>query len=202
MAEFPYTPKPASLVRFLAKIHSMGVPDKVTLRFIESVGFKAKNDRPIVRNLKALGFLDVSGAPTDRWRDYRDKSRARAVLGDGIREAYSELFDVYPDASRRDDEALTDFFRSQTAVGESTVGLMVRTFKSLRELADFGEIPELPSGRETLSTERRVTLPATVGEHAVSVTVNIQLVLPVTKDRSIYDAVFESLNKHILARKG
>lgn len=202
MVDFPYTPKPASLVRFLGKIQSMGVPPKVTQKFIESVGFKAKNDRPIISNLKGLGFLDTSGAPTDRWRDYRDKSRARTVLGDGIREAYSGLFSLYSDAHRRDDEALTDFFKSQTDVAETTVSLMVRTFKSLCELADFESAVGPAMVAKKAELEATVVMPTTVGQREVAVTVNIQLVLPATKDGSIYDSVFESLRKHILSREG
>ena len=45
-------------------------------------------------------------------------------------------------------------------------------------------------------------MPTTVGQREVAVTVNIQLVLPATKDGSIYDSVFESLRKHILSREG
>ena len=174
----------------------MGVPPKVTQTFIESVGFKAKNDRPIIRNLKALGFLDTSGVPTDRWRDYRDKGRAPGVLAEGIREAYSELFAVYPDAYRRDDEALMDFFKSKTAVAEKTVRLMVRTFRSLCELADF----QLDAGKATgrKEAEMRPPVSTTTGPpwHPISLSVNIELVLPATKDGSIYDALFESLKKH------
>jgi hypothetical protein len=201
MVDFLYTPKPASPVRFLGKTRSMGVPPKVTQKFIESVGFKAKNDRPIISNLKGLGFLDSSGVPTDRWRDYRDKSRARAVLADGIRDAYSGPFSLYPDAHRKDHEALTDFSKSQTDVAETTISLMVRTFKSLCELADFESAtgPALLAKKAEL--EAPFVMPTTVAQREVAVTVNIQLVLPATKDGSIYDAVFESLRKHILSRE-
>ena len=202
MAEFPYSPKPASVVRFLERMQSMGVPDKVTVRYIESVGFKAKNDRRIVGILKALGFLDPSGVPTERWRDYRDTSRAPKVLAEGMGEAYSELLGVYPDAYRRDNEALIDFFKSKTEVAETTVRLMVRTFKILCGLADFEGIAGPARSQEKVSPEPTVVIPATVRGREVSVTVNIQLVLPATKDGSIYDSVFESLKKHILVPKG
>jgi hypothetical protein len=196
MVDFPYTPKPTGVVRFLGQIQSMGVPTKVTLSFVESVGFKSKNDRPIVPILKALGFLDGSAVPTDRWRDYRDRSHAPRLLAEGIREAYSELFAVYPDAYRRDDEALMDFFKSKTAVAEKTVRLMVRTFRSLCELADFQLDEGKAAGRKEAEMQPTPSTTTRPPWHPINLSVNIELVLPATKDGSIYDALFESLKKH------
>ena len=76
MAEFPYTPRPLGLSDFLKTIQSTGKPEKVTLKYIESLGFKSSNDRYINGILKSLGFTDASGIPTERWQAYRDKKRA------------------------------------------------------------------------------------------------------------------------------
>ena len=64
MPDFPYTPNPASLRRFFEKIPSTGVPDKVTLQVLNSLGFTSSNDRYILPVLKALKFVDGSGVPT------------------------------------------------------------------------------------------------------------------------------------------
>lgn len=196
MAEFAYSTKPGSVVRFLAEIQSIGIPTKVTYKHIESLGFKSKNDRPIIAILKNLGFLDGSAVPTDRWKDYRDRSQAPRVLAEGIREAYSELFAVYPDAHRRDDEALTDFFKSRTAVAEKTVRLMLRTFTSLCELADFQLDAGKPAGRNQAEMQGTPSTLTHAPRHQIALSVNIELVLPATKDESIYDALFASLKKH------
>jgi hypothetical protein len=124
------------------------------------------------------------------------------VLADSIRETYSELFAVYPDAYRRDDEALTDFFRSGTDVAETTVRLMVRTFKSLCELADYESTAGRAEGAAKAEPQTTVVMPTAMGGPELAVTVNIQLVLPATKDASIYDSVFESLRKHLLLPEG
>ncbi len=116
----------------------------------------------------------------------------------GIREAYSGLFATYDDASRKDDEALRDFFTSTTDVGEAAVSHMVGTFKALCELTDFGA----PVGEARVVGKTSVpgagAEPATPVSQGVNIHINVQLTLPATKDSSIYDSLFESLKKHLL----
>jgi hypothetical protein len=70
---------------FLQKIQAVGVPSKVTVKYLESIGFKSKNDRYLISILKAIGFVDDSGTPTDFWRAYRNKAEAPAVLAAAVR---------------------------------------------------------------------------------------------------------------------
>ncbi len=208
MAQFPYTPKPSSLPIFLEQIQStISVPDKVTVQFLTSIGFKSSNDRYISGILKSLGFTDSSGVPMERWKAYRDKSRAPSELASAITEAYADLFAVYPDAYRKDDEALRNFFTSNTSVGEKAVSLMVRTFKVLCGLAVFTATPR-PSPAPPVPTDEsqvpQAVAPAQLAKAAgasqgITINVNIQLTLPETKDSSIYDSIFESLKKHLLS---
>jgi len=206
MAEFPYSTKPTSLPDFLAKIQSVGKPDKVTRKYLATLGFKGTNDQYILGVLKSLEFTDQSGVPTQRWQIYRDKKQAALELATAIREAYSGLFAVYNDAYRKDDEALRNFFSSNTTVGERTVSFMLRTFKSLRDLADFTSTFPSSPGTETASAAIPPVEEVSTGKivdkaispAGITINVNIQLTLPETKDSSIYDSIFESLKKHLL----
>ena len=209
MAQFPYTPKPSSLIDFLGRIQTVGVPDKVTAKYLTSLGFKSSNDRCIPGILKSLGFIDSSGVPQDRWRNYRDKKQAAAELATAIREAYSQLFSVYPDAYRRDDEALRDFFASSTSVGEKAILFMATTFRKLCDLADFRAASESsPSPEcaaaptaELLSEKVHVDdIQTSMAQRGIAVNINIQLSLPETKDDSIYDKIFASLKRHLLSQ--
>lgn len=113
-----------------------------------------------------------------------------------------QLFETYPDAYRKDDEALRNFFTSRTSVGEATVALIVRTFKVLCEASDFEAAPSPTI--VSAGTDSAVTVPVLAGATAVSagggitLNLNIQITLPETKDASIYDAIFESLKKHLM----
>ena len=83
-AEFIYITNPAKIRPFLEKIRAAGKPEKVTLKTIESLGFKSINDRALLPIIKALGLVDGSGVPTARWGAFR--SNYKAALAAGIRE--------------------------------------------------------------------------------------------------------------------
>jgi len=202
MADFSYTPSPANLKRFLDHVQGAGVPPKVTLQYLESAGFKTKNDRAILSVLKAIGFVDNSGVPTDAWRAYRDRDKARAVMAVALQSSYSGLFTTYPDAYRKDNEALRNYFSAHTNVGEVALSQIVRTFKALAELADFEAAPpEDVDGEPTPlpSVPRGAAAPKPRAPSGLTVNINIQLQLPATEDEAIYDKLFASLKKHLLA---
>jgi hypothetical protein len=151
--------------------------------------------------LKYIGFLDTSNVPTDLWRRYRNPVESRAVLAQAIRSGYSDLFRTFPDAYRKDREALYAFFSSQTGKAESTINLMVSTFLNLKDLADFevAEVEPTPVPEPTpIAEEPQIPRPVERRRGISEIHINIQLVLPETTDTSVYDSIFESLKKHLL----
>jgi len=209
VASIPYTPQPTAIPRFLKHIQAAGVPAKVTQQYLATVGFKSTNDLTLIPILKTIHFLDASGAPTQQWRDYRNTTRARSVLGSAIRASYSDLFAVYPDADRRDAEALRNFFGSHTDLSGSTLDLAVRTFRTLCADAEFpsGDQPaSLPHAEVPSAESPRRGAPDAVPvqiKHAPvlqSVNLNIQLQLPATDDASVYEKLFAAMRKHLLDR--
>ncbi len=140
-------------------------------------------------------------------RSNRDKSKARAALAEGIREHYSELFKLYPDAHQRDNEALRNFFSTHTKVASATLELMVRTFKTAVSLADF-DAPLLktpPAAKEKTTKPLTALVPKVEKEvHSSvghSININIQLTIPATDDPKIYDSFFAAMKKHLLETK-
>ncbi len=200
MAEYPLVTTVKTIKRFFPHIQSAGVPKKVTLDYLESVGFKSKNDRPIIGVLKHLGLISQDGVPTKRWAEYRNTGIARKVLGKTIVEGYTELFNTYPDAPRRDREALMNFFRTKTGLAERTVNAITDTFRALCELAEFEGLEELevlPEEVREPQPERRVPTPPAIRSGSPSLSINIQLQLPATENQEIYDKLFASLRKHL-----
>ena len=131
------------------------------------------------------------------------------MLAIGIRDAYGDLFKVYPDANKRDREILTNFFTTNTNVARTTVACIVRTFETLCELADFSFTPSKVPTIQAIESPT-VELPAEAIEKSeipptahtaqeVTINVNIQLTLPETRDGSVYNRTFESLKKHLLS---
>jgi hypothetical protein len=206
MADFPYTPTPASAKRFLDHIRSAGVPEKVSQKYLEKVGFKSTNDRYIIAILKFIGLVDASGVPTKLWQAYRNRTTGGKALASAVRQSYSDLFKTYPDANRKDNEALRNYFSANTKVAESTLGLIVGTFKMLCAAADF-EGPatviedETKDALPTDSTSRKAKLPVSHdsgGTQGPAININIQLQLPATDDGVIYEKLFAALKKHLL----
>ena len=210
MADFPYTPTANSSKRFLDHIRSAGVPDKVTLKYLEKVGFKSTNDRYILGILKFLEFVDAGGVPTKLWQAYRSRTSGGKALAAAIRQSYSDLFKTYPDANRKDNEALRNYFSAHTKVAESTLGLIVGTFKMLCSAADFeGSAPVIeeevrqdteatgPGSRRPKATRTSVSHEPG-SSHGPTININVQLQLPATDDGAIYDKLFASLRKHLI----
>ena len=67
-------------------------PDKFTAKFMSDLGFTSSNDRQFVNVLKAIGFLDEAGTPTQRYFRFLDQSCAKLTVAEGIKEAYADLF--------------------------------------------------------------------------------------------------------------
>ncbi|MGB3187418.1 MAG: DUF5343 domain-containing protein [Ornithinimicrobium sp.] len=78
----------------LRAIQAAQAPSRFTQKFLEGLGFSNTNDRAIINVLKALGFLDDSGVPTQRYHRYLDQTQSALVLASGIRDAYEDLFRV------------------------------------------------------------------------------------------------------------
>jgi len=196
MSEIPYTPLTGKIKEYFDKFQEVAVPEvKINAEWLGILGFKGGNDWYITKVLKYIGFIDSSCMATNLWREYKDPTRSRAALAQGIRQGYKNLFATYPDAHRKDKEALYAFFSSKTGLAKKTVDLMVTTFVNLCQLADFEkEAPPTPTptfkGGEGLRLEKGM-IP--------EIHINIQLHLPPTNDSTVYDSLFKSLKKHLLS---
>ncbi|GAA4164707.1 DUF5343 domain-containing protein [Gryllotalpicola daejeonensis] len=201
--ELPLTTSANSITRFLTHIQAAGVPTKVDRTYLKSVGFKSGQDNYIIPILKHIGFLSASGTPETRWRSYRDKKQAPKVLAEGIRQAYADLFAVYPDAYRKDEEAIRNWVRSQTGYDEVKVGHAVKTFRTLCSAADFGSPSEASVSQSEPRLETTATHSGALGALSVptptapSVSISIELHLPASADADTYDKFFAAMKKHL-----
>ena len=197
MADYPYIQSADRLRRFMNHLKTAGVPGKITQAYLTQVGFKSRNDRPLVTIMKFIGFADSSGTPTSRWKQFRDQSKAGAVLAEGVREGYADIFEVYPDAHRQSDTNVKNFFSANTTVGQAALSHISKTFRTLCDLADFDDLPDPGVSTPSSSTTPTVVSRSTSAAGA-SVTINIRLEIPPTDDPTVYEAFFKSMKKHLL----
>lgn len=218
--EYQYVSVPSKLKELLEKMQrtTIGIPTRATNAWLESLGYKSKNDRKLLHVLKFIGFVSDSGVPTDYWKHYRGENYAH-VLADAIMEAYKDLFKTYPDADTLDDKTLRNFFATKTTSGDQVIARQVSTFQLLCRQADFSTkySNSKNSGHASTTASGKGVLPATdvLLQPVVSpvshplaktkkvtpeITFNIQVVLPENASAETYDDIFSSIARHLLSQ--
>lgn len=207
-----YTLKPAAVPDYFDAILNAEAPERFSQRFLENLGFKSTNDRTFIAILKDLRFLDTDGTPTDRYYRFHDRTQWKRVLAEGIRDSYSDLFAVNKSAYDLSTEQVTNKLRTLYVGSKSnkSVERIARTFTALVALADFSEngdahndvSADFPVEQAAVEIDRApgasptLTFPQPrVGVSALQYHINI--VLPPSKDRAVFDAIFKSLRDHL-----
>ena len=199
-----YLTSTRNLEAILNALQSAQAPEKFNQSFLESLEFKSSSDRLIIGVLKALGFLDDSGKPTERYFRFLDQSQSARVLAEGVREAYQDLFRVNVKAYELSRQEVINKLKtlSQGQLTEAVLDKMASTFTALIKLADFAAPPapattkEEPERREEIESDDALRKASAV--KLSGLVYNIQIVLPESRDTAVYEALFQALRKHIL----
>jgi hypothetical protein len=199
-----------NLTKFLESIRTAGVPDRVTLEFLKTLGFKSTNDRPIITVLKGIGFLDDNGSPTGTYRAFRDHTKGPKVLAKALRTAYADLFLANTKAHELTTDKLRGIIAAKVSKGDVVVKLIASTFKTLAKAADFSEDPsdvaaESEAGKSAATVEEvsdksgdtKIVIPKHVPSSSTAFHYNIQIHLPTTTDITVYNAIFRSLRENL-----
>jgi hypothetical protein len=160
----------------------MGMPETITQSNLSMFGFASKNDRPFVKALSFIGFLDTGNKPTEAYKNFRLKEKSRFTMATSLRSSYSELFNLYPDANQQGTDPLQDFFKSKTDAGEAVVGMQVSTFKTLCDFADFGPLQEggagaSEDGSSSTPLPANQKAPALPGQFVIEMPITINVAL-------------------------
>lgn len=199
------------LSEILDALKTAKAPEKFTQGFLESLEFKSKGDRLIIGVMKSLDFIDDSGKPKERYFRFIDQSQSARVLAEAIEDAYSDLFAVNLKAQQLTKPEIVGKFKtlSQGQYSDSVLNMMAMTFTALVSLADFNSPRKSEVGVENAQIPQAATReenPAERNENKGSVrevklgglVYNIQIVLPESRDPTVYDALFRSLKEHLL----
>lgn len=189
-----------------SKIRDGQAPSHVTNQLLKDWGFSSSNDRAFIPLLKSLGFLTPTGQPTQRYHDYRDHSRSKAVMAEALREAYHDLFLIKANPTKADQAAITGKFKSYHNASDDVAQRMAKTFFALLNLADMSggsqsTQNQSPTPEPQQYVPETITLqtPATSsGPSGIGLHYNIQIHLPATKDVEVYNAIFKSLKEHFV----
>lgn len=205
MAEFVYTTVPGKIKELLKKIREVGVPPKVTQQWLKTVGFKSSNDSSLIGVIKFVGFIDASGVPSPRWSQYRG-ARHKAVLGEGVRTGYSELFAVYPDANQRSNTELEHVFSTSSSGGKQVIAKTVSTFRALADEAEFSPVSEqtdlsMASGPLHTPPIQSQLNPQLARPNSPSLHIDLQIHISPEASADQIEQVFASMAKHLYGAK-
>jgi Family of unknown function (DUF5343) len=213
-----YTLKPNAIPAYFDAMLDAQPPERFSVKFLENLGFTSTNDRLFIGILKDLGFLNRDGAPQQRYFDFLDRSQAKGVIAEGIRDAFSDLFAINTKAQDYTVEQAKNKLRTLFG-GKKTplvIGNIAKTFRSLCDYADFSasrkdaEKPSVAKDESAAGEEGHAQEPA-AGTPPPPSKLNIQhkpidisalqyhvnIVLPETRDQAVYDAIFKSLRDHL-----
>jgi hypothetical protein len=193
----------------LQAIQAAQAPERFTIKFLEGLGYAGSNDRAMINVLKALGFLNDAGVPTSRYHQYLDQTQSEAVLAQGLREAYADLFRVNKNAQSMNATEIKNKLKtlSEGAFTDRVLTQMASTFATLVKSADFSaETTAATTSQVELDDDntddfvdeetkiRRPPRKATIGD----LVYNINIHLPESRDSAVYDALFRSLREHLI----
>ena len=197
-----YTEAYGKISEFFGKLRDGQAPPQFTHQVLQDLGFKSVKQRAFIPLLKALGFLTPDGKPTQRYNDYRDHSKSKHVMGEAIKEAYSDIFLIKEYPTSADHSSVEGKFKSYHNASDNVATNMRRTFFALLDLADLkGESVEV-NGEDTPDSDYtpppvNFVQPPTHHTNAPGLHYNIQVHLPATKDIEVYNAIFKSLKEHL-----
>jgi hypothetical protein len=205
-----YLTSTKNVAGMLDAIRAGEAPEKFTTRFLESLGFANAADRLFINVLQRIGFLSGDRKPTNRYFRYLDQTQSKPVMAEGLREAYADLFRVNKLAHKMSKSDVMNKMKtlSQGQLSGSVLDKMAMTFLELAKHADFDAKPAGEESRSEPPPQEEREAPAELPAgpllaHASKVSLgglhyNIQIILPATRDASIYDALFRSLKEHLL----
>ena len=206
----PYLAAPGTISTCLEKISNAATPGKVTGDFINTkLAIKGGSGRALVPFLKKIGFVNSDGSPSELYIRYRNPTEAGSAVADAIRIGYKPLYDFNEYAHELGESELKGLIVQVTGQESKSnvVSLILRTYKNLREIADFEGLPTSkpevtipPEASLQLSHPQRQTHNqyTSTGRVGMNLSYTINLNLPATSDISVFNAIFKSLKENLL----
>ncbi len=201
-----YSMKAGSMAAYFTAILKAEAPERFTHKFLENLGFSSTNDRTLIGILKELGFLDSDGVPLDRYHAFLDRTQSKRVLAEGIREAYSDLFNVNKESHKLSVDDVKNKLRTlyKGSKKDNLIARIASTFTALCAEAEFDKLGAPPKPKDGKQPEKIQPKKDTGIEHPAetriameSLQYHINIILPESRDQAVYDAIFKSLREHL-----
>lgn len=221
-ASHPSFPGSGPLFQTIAQLRR-SFPAQLTADTLKRLGLAPANESRILGVLKFLGIIDDSGNRTDaakRIFAVHDDAEFSNALGDLVRNAYKDLFDLHGEASWTLDQGkLISYFRQADQTSALVGQRQATTFQVLASIAGFSEGAPKKSEVEARTRRPRVKRPAEQEQKSTrdsdggsdapvnpslpnkrdfGLTVRIEINLPAGGDQQTYDRIFRSIRENLI----
>ena len=187
----------------LNSMQNAQAPDRFTVKFLNELGYTGTADRLVIKMLKELAFLSDGNEPQQRYFEFLDESESERVMGEALREAYTDLFLINRNAHQMSVEEIRAKFKtiSQGQYSNDVLGKMARTFAAFASNATFDSKlaeQQIEEVSPSVVAPEQQPLPRAATEGGrIGLVYEINIHLPATRDAAVYDALFGSLTRHL-----
>lgn len=202
---FPYINAYGSVGTLFGAIKIAAVPPKFNQNFLSTMlGLKSSSHRALIPLLKKLEFIDQDNIPTDIYKQYRNDSESKGVMGLAVKKAYADLFISDEYAYKLTKEKLQEKIKTITGMSgdNKTLPSIVSTFLELTKLSDFEGVEGTAQNKINVIPQKQEDLPAEVKEKGIvdklGISYTINLNLPATTDIEVFNSIFKSLKNNLL----
>lgn len=207
-SKVPYLQSYGNITKALERIQSAATPDKFTQDFLSAkLDLSGGSARPLVPYFKRSGFLASDGTPTALYKQFKNEGAAGGAAAQGMRNAYSALYQVNEYAHDLKDDKLKGVILQVTGLEADSklVTAMIGSFKAFRAFANFDHqapeatgIPDLGSTSDESSGDGVSADALAAPSAGIRLGYTINLNLPATTDITVFNAIFKSLKEHLL----
>jgi hypothetical protein len=213
----PYTTTLAGMVATIRQLRS-NFPPTVNADTLKKWSIASNNEAPIIVVLRFLSLIDDEGkkvAENAKAFVEHDDAAFAGKFEAIVKAAYADLFDTWGDSAwSLEKNKLIGFFRNADGTSARVGQEQASTFLALAGLAGHGVAQSVspqtsakpPRGPKKVSGRRTggdpIAPQASIGsgkdQLTPTVTLRVEINLPVTDDQSVYDSIFKSIKAHLL----
>jgi hypothetical protein len=207
----PYLVAPGSIRKCLDQIKKASTPDRVTQDFVQTkLGIKGGSGAALIPFLKKVGFVNSDGTPSELYKRFRNPSESEAAVAAAIKHGYRSLYEMNEYSHELADPELKGLVMQATGLAEDSpvVSLIQRTFKNLKEYADFNVSDSATSSQSDQAVQKvtgekgNITRIRAAPQPGMNLSYTINLNLPATADIAVFNAIFRSLKENLLGDAG
>lgn len=197
-----YTTTPGKLKTALQALITAERPDVFNKSYIEAyLSVSGGSAAPIPNIMKRVDFIGSDGKPTEWYAKFQtDGGRAEASLH-GIKKAFSEIFKKNTFAHSIPEDKIKEIIVEITGLAKSDpiINQIYGTFDAFRSFIPENYVSEKSEINDKSKEKNKHTEPQENNSNSVlGLSYHINIVLPETKDISVFNAIFQSLKNNIL----